>query len=248
MLFVSNGETHNSDLSQDPQALGGKVYRYTSTGDIPDDNPFPGSPAFSIGHRNPFGLAIDPITDTPWVTENGPGSFDEINRIEAGRNYGWPVVSGPDCATATELDDCVDPAISYESVIVPTGIAFAPADAPSEVAGHLFFGAYGVPAIHELTLDGSREEVVSDDLLAGGESSIVAVAWGPEGLYYSTTTAVKLIRFASGASSSSATPQTTPTPSPSPGDEGGGGSTVGFVVVILVLLALYGASRRRLTR
>jgi glucose/arabinose dehydrogenase len=246
MLLVSNGEAHNSDLSQDPNALGGKVYRYTPAGDIPDDNPFPGSPALSIGHRNPFGLTVDPVTGTPWVTENGPGSFDEINRIEAGRNYGWPVVSGPDCAAATGLDDCVDPAISYEDVIVPTGITFAPANAPAAVAGHLFFGAYGVPAIHELTLDESRQEVVSDDLLASGESSIVAVAWGPNGLYYSTTTAVKLIPFASSGAKSQKTPR--PTPSPSPGDEGGGASTVGFALVIVVFLALYAASRRRLTR
>ncbi len=97
MLLVSHGEQHDSGKAQDPQVLGGKVYRFTPEGGVPRDNPWPDTPSFSVGHRNPFGLTVDPLTGTPWVSENGPESFDEINRIEAGGNYGWPEVSGPFC-------------------------------------------------------------------------------------------------------------------------------------------------------
>lgn len=250
MLLVTNGDAHDSDRSQDPQALGGKVYRFTPEGKIPEDNPFPGSPALAIGVRNPFGLTVDPIAGTPWVTENGPGSYDEINRIEPGQNYGWPILTGPGCRSAPEIRDCVDPAIAYENIIVPTGITFAPQDAPPEVAGHLFFGAYGVPAIHEVTLDESREKVVSDEIISSGDSAIVAVAWGPDGLYYSTTRAVQLIRFPSSGGQQASSGSPSPSASPSPGGAGdeGNGRTIGFALVIVVFLALYAASRRRLTR
>ncbi|MCA1703524.1 MAG: PQQ-dependent sugar dehydrogenase, partial [Actinobacteria bacterium] len=144
-------------------------------------------------------------------------------------------------------DHCVDPAASYERVIVPTGLAFAPGDAQAAVAGHLFVGAYGTPEIRELTLDRSRENVVSDEVYVSEDSPVVAVTWGPEGLYYSTTTAVKLIPLAQRGDAPGAE-RRTPSPTPTPGEGEGSGSTVGFALVIVVLLGLYAASRRRLTR
>ena len=248
MLLVSNGENHESERSQDISVLGGKVYRFTPDGDVPEDNPWPGSPALSIGHRNPYGLAVDPVTGIAWTTENGPSGFDEINRVEAGSNLGWPVLSGPGCDAEPKLERCADPVLAYESVIVPTGITFAPPSAAESVAGHLFFGAYGVSAIHEVSLDEDRRTARSDEILVDGDEPIVAVQGGPQGLYYSTTTAVKLIPYAQedpGAGSSpSARPG--PSPSPSPGASDDGGATTGFALVVVILLALYAASRRRL--
>lgn len=197
MLFVSNGEQHDPDKAQDPNVLGGKVYRYTAEGEVPGDNPFPGSPAYSLGHRNPFGLTIDPLTGTPWVSENGPESFDEINRIERGANYGWPVVSGPGCEDADIT--CLDPVLSYEEVIVPTGITFAPRGAPRRFAGDLFFGSHQGGGIHHVELDERRERAVSDEVWIQEETGIVGLAWGPEGLYYSTPDAVKLLPLKQGS-------------------------------------------------
>ena len=197
MLYVSNGEIHASDRAQDPGVLGGKVYRYTPDGAIPDDNPFGDSPAFAIGLRNPFGLAIDPVTGAPFVTENGPSSFDEINRIVAGGNYGWPEVSGPSGAPGDLGGTYQDPLVAYEEIIVPTGIAFAdPANAVDYVKDDLFFATYGDQTIHRLMLGEDRDEVVEDRIFFRSREPIVALAWGPRGLYFSTPGAIKLFELA----------------------------------------------------
>jgi glucose/arabinose dehydrogenase len=246
MLLVSNGETHETERAQDPGQPGGKVLRFTPDGEPGPGGPFPGSAALSIGHRNPFGLTIDPISGAPWVSENGPDAFDEINRIEAGGNYGWPLVAGPGC-DEIDVERCVEPAASYEEIIVPTGLAFAPRNAPAGVAGHLFFGTYG-GGIHELTLDEQRREVVADELLPNSDESIVAVAWGPEGLYYSTPVALKVIPYgtAEGKGDGAASPPPSSAKPQSGGAEGRG--TVGFAVVLVLLVGLFAASRRRLFR
>lgn len=200
-LYVSNGEAHSTDRAQDPDELGGKVYRYAPDGTIPGDNPFGDSPAFSIGHRNPFGLTIDPLSDAPFVTENGPESHDEINRIVAGGNYGWPIVSGPasESAAADLRGDYQDPILDYEQTIVPTGIAFAdPANALPGVSGNLFFGTYGDQTIHRVVLNDDRTAVIDDITWFRSPEPIVAMAWGPRGLYFSTPGAVKLFVLARG--------------------------------------------------
>ena len=198
MLYVSNGEIHAGDRAQDPNVLGGKVYRYTPDGTIPDDNPFANSPAFAIGLRNPFGLAIDPVAGAPFVTENGPSSFDEINRIVAGGNYGWPDVSGPtNDPPGSLVGNYQDPIVAYEEIIVPTGIAFAdPANARMSVAGNLFFATYGDQTIHQLRLNEARDEVVEDTVMFESREPIVALAWGPRGLYFSTPGAIKVFPLA----------------------------------------------------
>ncbi|HEX2240062.1 MAG TPA: PQQ-dependent sugar dehydrogenase, partial [Actinomycetota bacterium] len=192
-LLVSNGERHSAEIAQDPQALGGKVYRYTRDGGVPEDNPFGQSPAYAIGLRNPFGMAIDPISGAAFVTENGPSSHDEVNRIERGGNYGWPVTSGPAPEQPSNLAGTYhDPVLDYPDIIVPTGIAFAdPTTARSQFAGDLFFGAYAQGAIHRVRLDADRRTALSDDIVLETPEP-VALAWGPEGLYYSTPDAIKV--------------------------------------------------------
>lgn len=214
-LYVSNGERHDTDLSQDPRSMGGKVYRYTPDGAIPGDNPFGDSPAYSIGHRNPFGLAIDPVSGDPFVTENGPEAFDEINHIVAGGNYGWPIVYGPSRPSeVTGLEgEYHDPVVAYESIIVPTGIAFAdPDDALQSVAGDLFFGTYGDQTIHQIVLNEERTAAVKDIDWFRSPEPIIAMAWGPRGLYYSTPDAVKLFALARQQRSSSSGEAVVPAP------------------------------------
>jgi glucose/arabinose dehydrogenase len=227
MLYVSNGEIHSSERAQDPQALGGKIYRYTPDGGIPDDNPFGDSPAFAIGLRNPFGLAIDPVSGAPFVTENGPTSFDEINRIVAGGNYGWPVFNGPapgnrSAGRSGLPGDYQDPIFSYRSIIVPTGIAFADPDSASEpVSGDLFFATYAQQSIHRLVLNGDRDQVIDTEIFFESPEPIVALAWGPRGLYFSTPGAVKLFRLAREAA-----PEATGSPGPAETTGAGPGPTV----------------------
>ncbi|MBL0885240.1 PQQ-dependent sugar dehydrogenase [Myceligenerans sp. I2] len=93
MLYVAVGDTQDAGTAQELDALSGKILRVTPDGGIPADNPFPGSPVYSYGHRNVQGLAW---TDdgTMFATEFGDHTWDELNLIEAGNNYGWPQVEG----------------------------------------------------------------------------------------------------------------------------------------------------------
>lgn len=93
MLYAGVGETGDTSLAQDPRSRNGKILRITPSGKVPKGNPFPGSPVWSLGHRNVQGLAWD-RAGRLWATEFGQNSFDEVNLIVKGRNYGWPVVEG----------------------------------------------------------------------------------------------------------------------------------------------------------
>ena len=98
-LYVAIGERFMPDLSQDMNTLNGKILRMNDDGSIPADNPFPGSYIYSLGHRNPQGLAFNPETQALWSTEHGPSEEqgccnDEINLIKPGANYGWPIIRG----------------------------------------------------------------------------------------------------------------------------------------------------------
>jgi glucose/arabinose dehydrogenase len=92
-LWIGTGDAGQSRRAQDRSNLGGKILRINLDGSIPADNPFPGSPVYSMGHRNVQGLAFD-SSKQPWAIEFGQHTWDELNRIVPGGNYGWPVVEG----------------------------------------------------------------------------------------------------------------------------------------------------------
>ena len=99
-LYITTGDSRQPPLAQDRSSLAGKILRINPDGTIPTDNPFPNSPVYSLGHRNPQGLAWHPDTKTMYAAEHGPSGelglccHDEVNVIEAGKNYGWPEVAG----------------------------------------------------------------------------------------------------------------------------------------------------------
>ena len=92
-LYATTGDAAEANLAQNPESLGGKILRMNLDGSIPDDNPFPGSYVYTYGHRNPQGLVWTP-DGTLYASEHGNRANDEINVIEAGLNYGWPVIEG----------------------------------------------------------------------------------------------------------------------------------------------------------
>jgi glucose/arabinose dehydrogenase len=121
-LYIGTGETFRAELAQDMQSLGGKLLRVTADGGIPADNPFPGSPIYTLGHRNIQGLAWEPRSHQLFVAEHGPSgefdvrAWDEVNVITAGKNYGWPRAVG-----AARDAAYVDPIVAWPDSSVPPG-------------------------------------------------------------------------------------------------------------------------------
>ncbi|MCM3501330.1 PQQ-dependent sugar dehydrogenase [Microbacterium sp. P26] len=93
LLYVTAGDASEPGAAQDPGSLGGKILRVEPDGAIPADNPFPGSPVWSLGHRNPQGIGWD-AAGIMYASEFGQNTWDELNIIEPGANYGWPEVEG----------------------------------------------------------------------------------------------------------------------------------------------------------
>jgi len=191
MLYAVVGEGHHPALAQKLGSDRGKVLRMTRTGSAPADNPFPHSRVYSYGLRNSFGFAFDPTTGRLWETENGPECNDELNRIIAGRNYGW----GPSetCSGTSPRDTNQDgpspvlPKLWYTPTIAPTGIAFCRhCGLGKRSRGALFFGAYNTGQIRRVRLNAKRTGVRRQTVVFTSGSGIFSMQVGPRGrLYFS---------------------------------------------------------------
>ncbi|GKX68151.1 PQQ-dependent sugar dehydrogenase [Inconstantimicrobium mannanitabidum] len=120
-LYITTGDSGNPQLAQDPASKAGKILRIELDGRIPKDNPIINSPVYSLGHRNPEGLAWN-SKDVLYESEHGQSAHDEINIIQPGANYGWPIVQGSDSSTEITVQK---PLIhSGEDTWAPSGITF----------------------------------------------------------------------------------------------------------------------------
>lgn len=176
-LYIGVGVSDDvKENAQDTARLDGKILRVNRDGSIPDDNPTAGSPVYSWGHRNIFGLTFHPETGTGYICDVGPDNQDEINILHKGANYGWPAEMGP-----TENQKTVDPAISYEHVITPTQCV--------AVDNYLYFGSYNEGTVHRLTLSGDHyDQVVEDEVVYQGTPfGVIGVFCGPDKQLYITT-------------------------------------------------------------
>jgi glucose/arabinose dehydrogenase len=177
-LFFTMGDGGQMELAQDLKSLNGKVMRINKDGSIPSDNPFPGSPIYTYGHRNPQGLDFHPVTGIPYETEHGPSENDEVNRLLPGRNYGWPEVGG------TRKVGDYEPALwAWSPTVAPAGIAF---DGPDT----LYLGTLRNRRLYRLEVSPegtvNRPRQVVPEL---GRVRVRAVTKGPDGcLYVSTST------------------------------------------------------------
>jgi glucose/arabinose dehydrogenase len=234
-LYVVAGETGDDTLAQDLNSLGGKVLRLNPDGGVPPDNPFGAdSPVYSYGHRNSFGLCVNPHNGNLWETENGPSSDDEVNRIQAGGNYGWPEHLG-----VSGDDRFVDPVLVFQTIIVPTGCAFFDGALSSTAAqpvpgGQLVFGDFH-GGLHSVLLRPpdftgvSRER--TEATFPGG---ITDVEVGPDGnLYVATSDSIVRVAAGQGVPFSPGGSTLPPTGGqPAPGESGGGMGTWAIVVIV----------------
>ncbi len=230
-LYAVTGEAHDPERAQDPNDLGGKVLRLDPDGSVPDDNPLgPDNPVFALGIRNSFGLCFDPRTGELWETENGPATDDEVNRIVAGANYGWPDQLGPGGEPGF-----MDPVLVFPDEIVPTGCAV------SADGRRLYFGSYR-GGLYEADLSSDGRTAGAPGRIAGIDASVIDVSRGPDGTIY-VATSDAIVRLA-GTPSGSPVPVATPT---SPGF-GGGGWTGAGLVIAAVLIGWLILLRRRIVR
>lgn len=171
MLYVTVGDAGDRESAQDPRSLSGKILRITPDGGIPEDNPFEGSPVYSLGHRNPQGLAWDD-RGTMYASEFGQDTWDELNVIEAGGNYGWPEVEG-----VGERGTFIDPVQQWApDAASPSGIAIAD--------GAIFVANLRGERVRRVPLD---DLFASTEFFSGQYGRIRDVAVAPDGALWVLT-------------------------------------------------------------
>jgi glucose/arabinose dehydrogenase len=190
-LFFSIGEKQQMMDAQDLSKPTGKIHRVNDDGSVPKDNPFVNRPGavpsiWSYGHRNPQGLAWDPVTGKLWESEHGPQGGDEINVIEAGHNYGWPVITNgvqPGITKRAE-EGMESPIVSFTPSIAPSGIAFYTGSRYPGWKNNLFVSALGGQQLRRLEISGTT--VTHQEVVFSQFGRVHDVIVGPDGYLYTT--------------------------------------------------------------
>jgi glucose/arabinose dehydrogenase len=198
-LFITLGENNDRPTAQDLDKLQGKIVRIYPDGKVPDDNPFVGQAGvrpeiWSYGQRNPQGAALNPWTGTLWENEHGPLGGDEINIIERGKNYGWPLAthginySGQPIpeAKGKTAEGTVAPHHVWEKSPGVSGMAFYDADRFKAWQHNVFIGALVSQELIRLQFDGDKV-VHEERLLSELNKRIRDVRQGPDGYLYVLT-------------------------------------------------------------
>jgi glucose/arabinose dehydrogenase len=174
-LYVSTGEAGEEQLAQDRNSLGGKILRITTDGEPAPGNPVEGSPVFTMGHRNVQGLAFDD-QDRLWASEFGANTWDELNQINKGRNYGWPLVEG-----RGDLEEYRNPHAQWRTAEAsPSGLAY--------LDGSLWMASLRGQRLWRIPVneDGSVEQ--PEDFFVGDYGRMRTVVVAPDGnLWVSTS-------------------------------------------------------------
>lgn len=205
LLYFSVGDRGNRDVN--PQNIhldGGKIYRINDDGSIPSDNPFVSEPdakaaIYSYGHRNPQGLALNPFTGKIWEHEHGPQGGDEINIIEAGKNYGWPLITygiNYDDSVITDntsLPGMQQPIHYWVPSIAPSGMAFINSDKYPNWKGKLLVGSLKFKYLNLVTLE--NEKVTKEEKLIEGLGRVRTVKVGPDGYIYVSVEQLGIVRL-----------------------------------------------------
>ena len=190
-LFYTLGEKNNPASAQDLSSPLGKIHRVTDDGSVPKDNPFVGKESvvptiWSYGHRNPQGLAWDPVTGQLWESEHGPQGGDEINIIEPGHNYGWGVITmGTDPRVTERAHEGMEqPVVYYTPTIAPSGMVFYTGSRYPAWKNDLFVSALGGQQLRRLEIKGNQ--VTHQEQVFNQFGRVHDVVIGPDGYLYVT--------------------------------------------------------------
>lgn len=193
-LYFSIGERGERDINpQDITRDCGKIYRLYDDGRIPEDNPFINAPnakkaIYSYGHRNPQGMIKNPETGEIWVHEHGPQGGDEINIIQKGKNFGWPVISyginydGTSFTDLTSKEGMEQPLFYWVPSIAPSGFAFVTSNKYPDWNGNLLVGSLKFQYLERLVLENGK--VIKREILLDKIGRVRDVVQAPDGYIY----------------------------------------------------------------
>jgi glucose/arabinose dehydrogenase len=205
MIYMTIGIGDNEAMkAQDLNELAGKILRLKDDGTVPPDNPFVGRAGarpeiFTYGHRNGLGLALEPETGRLWECEDGPNGGDEVNILQAGRNYGWPVVSngrfylGPKVSVGDYKEGMEPPVLYWVPAIAVSGLTFYTGDKFPRWKNNLFVGGMRqgeVPRsgqLERIDFNEKWEELHRESMFHELQNRIRDVRQGPDGLLYVLT-------------------------------------------------------------
>ncbi|HKH74645.1 MAG TPA: PQQ-dependent sugar dehydrogenase [Vicinamibacterales bacterium] len=200
-LYVSLGDRNYPPASQNPASHIGKILRIRDDGSVPADNPYVSRPGYkpeiySLGHRNPLGLAFHPVTGELWSTEEGPQGGDELNKIEMGKNYGWPRVSlgrnydGTRVGEGFSAPGIEDPVVFWVPAIAISGLSFYDGDKFPGWKGNALVGAMRNNTgqhIQRVQFNAKGEPTGREIFLSELKQRIREVKPGPDGNIYAIT-------------------------------------------------------------
>ena len=203
-LYLTIGERQEQQRAQDTKDHGGKVIRLRDDGSVPPDNPFVGRAGYqpeiyTLGHRSPQGLAMNPVTGALWENEHGPLGGDELNILAPGKNYGWPLVTfgtdydGTKISDETRRADLESPFVYWVPSIAISGLTFYTGDRFPQWKGNVFVGAMfagrsrGTGHIQRIVINEAGRPINREPMLAELRQRIRDVRQGPDGLLYVLT-------------------------------------------------------------
>lgn len=203
-MSIGTGDPPQAARAQDPNDLAGKTLRLRDDGSVPPDNPFVGRQGYrpeiyTLGHRNPLGLTVQPDNGAIWECEDGPNGGDEVNLLQAGKNYGWPVTSfgrfylGPRVSENPVREGMETPLVYWVPAIAISGIAFYNGDKFPQWKNSVFVGGMRqgeVPHsghLERIDFNGKWEELHRESMLVDLHNRIRDVRQGPDGLIYLLT-------------------------------------------------------------
>lgn len=195
-LFISLGDRGNQDEAQKLDSHPGSLIRIYPDGRVPDDNPFVDRDnarpeIYTYGNRNMQGMALQPATGLVWTQEHGPQGGDEVNIVEAGTNYGWPVITyGVNYVTGTKIGEgthkqgMAQPVHYWDPSIATSGMAFYDGDKLPGWRGSLFNGSLKFGHIARLELDDNNKVINEEQLLENRLQRVRDIRQGPDGYLY----------------------------------------------------------------